>query len=794
MSAAEWFTPSQLADWQINKKGGDVRVELPALQRGAVWRPHQTELLWDSLLRGFPIGSLLLAPYHSSRGRRKARNQVDSDEEPTFHLLDGQQRWDSITIGFLDIWRGNAEKFQSVLWIDLDPPKSLTDGRQFVFRLITRSHPWGYNHQNPTQRLLAPQRRDAFIAFEEIARATGKWQDHFRPGVLTTSLAFPWDANAPVPVPFLIDAIRNEKEGNGVWERVDEALSSLAYWKVPGELPVRVAAQKTKTKRMLQEHSKHMDDIFHGMRDNLGLNATTFYHIPALIAQMDPPASSDKDGEIDKEDPLLTLFVRLNVAGTRPTDDELRFSMLKSVCPEVQLIAERLGRNLMSPAKLVTLLSRLILGRRAKELPGEPDLARFRRLVHKPDAECPDFMGSIRDYLGLDADGKVIESLDGQPEGRAGKLIEAANDLLGSGSWGLPAVSISNLATGSGSSPFFFLLLAWLDRLLEQNKLEHMLTALGAEERRLVAGALTTLAWFSDRPGDCLLKLWKRLGEYDASHGLEQFFSVGMMRECIFIEGRRALLPVLPPSCLQEAIRQTLTRAASFDAGEPGLWAQDWSRWRSLDLEVAADAWFSELKLPKEQRLPGATQGLPGRLWEMKELLHYAQREQIRSWFRDYDPASPDQLEDTDRPWDYDHIFPGSYGGVNGLPPLIKEWGVSIGNLRIWPFDANRALGDDYPAKKLEAPIRQEGRYGLTNGMQVRLASRVDEKDYWSMWRGTTPGGARPNWRRYLADPRNPDESVCRGVLVRALSARWVGLYFEWYTQLCVSKLFQPAS
>ena len=79
------------------------------------WRPHQTELLWDSLLRGFPIGSLLLAQYDQSRGRRNADNQDDSDREPNFHLIDGQQRWNSITLGFLDIWQRNNRKFQAAL-------------------------------------------------------------------------------------------------------------------------------------------------------------------------------------------------------------------------------------------------------------------------------------------------------------------------------------------------------------------------------------------------------------------------------------------------------------------------------------------------------------------------------------------------------------------------------------------------------------------------------------------------------------------------------------------------------
>ena len=35
------------------------RYLLPAIQREFVWRPHQIERLFDSLMRGYPIGSFL---------------------------------------------------------------------------------------------------------------------------------------------------------------------------------------------------------------------------------------------------------------------------------------------------------------------------------------------------------------------------------------------------------------------------------------------------------------------------------------------------------------------------------------------------------------------------------------------------------------------------------------------------------------------------------------------------------------------------------------------------------------
>ena len=60
-----------VAAWQIagiRPDNPDVRAALPALQRGAVWRAPQIEDLWDSVVRGFPVGAFLLAPYRQGKG------------------------------------------------------------------------------------------------------------------------------------------------------------------------------------------------------------------------------------------------------------------------------------------------------------------------------------------------------------------------------------------------------------------------------------------------------------------------------------------------------------------------------------------------------------------------------------------------------------------------------------------------------------------------------------------------------------------------------------------------------
>jgi hypothetical protein len=40
-----------------------IRASIPALQRGLVWTPQQNELPWDSILRGFPIGSVVVTKW-----------------------------------------------------------------------------------------------------------------------------------------------------------------------------------------------------------------------------------------------------------------------------------------------------------------------------------------------------------------------------------------------------------------------------------------------------------------------------------------------------------------------------------------------------------------------------------------------------------------------------------------------------------------------------------------------------------------------------------------------------------
>src|SRR5690554_2664551 len=80
------FTLQEIADWQLHYQRSNV--ELPSIQRGFIWKPKQVEDLWDSILRGYAIGSFLFT---------QSGNKL--------YLMDGQQRSTSIFLGHFNPYK-----------------------------------------------------------------------------------------------------------------------------------------------------------------------------------------------------------------------------------------------------------------------------------------------------------------------------------------------------------------------------------------------------------------------------------------------------------------------------------------------------------------------------------------------------------------------------------------------------------------------------------------------------------------------------------------------------------------
>ena len=129
------YTIREVGNWENSGE-----IEIPALQRGLVWAPDQVELLWDSILRGFPIGAFVVTKGTGIEDQSK-RN---GEQVARYFLLDGQQRYNAIRAGFTE-WCSSAN---SVLWIDLMPPVKTTSTRRYWIKVTTKAHPWGYGNDD----------------------------------------------------------------------------------------------------------------------------------------------------------------------------------------------------------------------------------------------------------------------------------------------------------------------------------------------------------------------------------------------------------------------------------------------------------------------------------------------------------------------------------------------------------------------------------------------------------------------------------------------------------------------
>ena len=648
---------AEIAAWQVydlldpafgvGLKPGCV-ARLPALQRGAVWKQGQVELLWDSIMRRFPIGALVLTPKLHGQ---KERLGIHSDQrwvqslQMTHHLLDGQQRANAIALGFYDPFHKKAileeDKEKAVLWLDI-ANQAADNQRRYLFRLTTLAHPWGFRADKDAGRIEASAMRTALVQYG--------WRDEngipIKAGRPTPREAWPYRATVPVPFAWLLQAAATTDSPQQFCSKLVERCQLTALpW----------CSQATSK---LQEPA-NLSQLFSALQHSLTRRLVAF-DVPDEVLSVPPRGGSETVQDIAC---VEHLFERLNSGGTVPNQEEMAYSMIKAYWPEVEEPIRQLERRRMSEARLFMLSARIAMGGDVALAPGHDELR--KRLPDAPTVEIVRRIAS-EDRMEGTRGRRIHDFFTAGSPTTLDSVARQITTWLESGTDGLPPILHSSIAN---RSPEVYLLLMWIARRWVAHKDE---TLDGSVQRPILA-LTSTLHWF--RPRDPMLAARLVAEELDQRSWGEPNLFLGVLSAIAGRDENQSGLHVPPtPDRLSEII------------GDPpehdklNVWAW-WRLGRNGQDETNDTRTILSVK-------------------DNRELLLYAQRKYSKTF--NFDPAHANS-DQHDRPWDYDHILPSSKvkGKWDPARPGLMEWINSIANLRAWPMEENRSDQATCPEEKL---------------------------------------------------------------------------------------------
>jgi hypothetical protein len=627
----ETFKVEEIASWSKDKK-----IILPNVQRGFVWKPHQIENLWDSLLRRYPIGAMIFS--------ENPNGKVD--------LLDGQQRASAICVGFdqltfsqikknkelshrlfIDIGWDNVSKSESNNSNEDDSENtSDSDNRKYLFRVITKSHPWGYKKDDNTKTVDSNKKREALKLFN--VPTTDYWE-------LNLMKCFPIDAEIAIPYVFFLES-KSVKE---VKEKIEKYLKSIKHEKI-GELTT---------------HIENISKIFKQTKVMLANQK-----IPALYLELDEDnekVTSNKnsqDSEVKSE--IENLFIRLNRGGTQLDGEELNYSILKSHIDDkmIQMI-EKSGADFIKPAKLVTLLYLLF---KHKDFKTEQSTDAIGLRI-KPR----DFQKFMKNQKELTEFSEFLKEVLNSKKYDSQTIIEYSKSLLIYDSEknpdGLPFTLVSKITNSATELLFILVFRIYND---EKSKYIGERFKLKSKEHRTMLGFLTLLLWF---------------GKPDKKKDYKHIFP--------------AIRPCLKLSTQVFWSSFTIQRLKKLEAIKTVPSIDDFDK-LNIDNASAFNKTFWDFIESKNPEYADS-------IWDNihnKDFLLYAQRDFVGSYYKDYKQF---YLDDTDTPYDWDHILPRNLLNQkklkSSLKGIIREiYSNSNGNYRAWPSTLNRKDQDNSPETK----------------------------------------------------------------------------------------------
>lgn len=675
------YTLKEIAQWQKEVSNLNTKISLPSLQRGFVWKPNQIEALWDSIFRGYPIGAIL----------------ISEDEDENRFLLDGQQRCTSIALGHFNPYYNNNGEFLSLkdykpsIWIDL-APKTKTEGQKFVFRCLTKSHPWGYQLKDNSVTLSMSNRRNALTFFKPL---TESYLD------LTSKDINPWDAYFPIPLVYILE------------------IETLNFEIFKNEL-----IQKTRTLKKIEtqhsnkgfvdytlletdEYEENIKNIFIGYCNYKNLS------IPEITVNAKVLKEDDSETD-DSQDP--SLFVRLNSAGTRISGEELIYSVYKAKFPKIKDLVENIGSSYIAPSKIISLFSRLIICEQSSYINYQKDISiqNFRKKIIESD-----FKEKLQAYIGV------------ENQSKAKKIIENALSILTKNEPDFPPILLKLLIVTNFD--LFFVLLTYINK--------RGFETLSEVEKNEISSNYVYILWFNKDAKKIASSLFDLLLSESENRTWANSIKI-LIKENLLVP---IVEPILLRKQLDEIVIKNQIQFYRFDIIEDkNLFFPEIKEQLLYDL-LNKDIFIENWRLLIEK------------IFRNKSMLLFAQKEYMNSKFKEFNQF--ENIEDTNRPWDWDHIYPDSWVyRKEGINQLVRSWVNCIGNFRALSYDDNRSENNHLsPMERFENDSKKEESFVKENDLQ-----------FWNQINSTF-GRLKEN---------EPEKTK---IFLSAVIHRMVNIYEEWF-------------
>lgn len=673
-----FFSLRQIAAWQVPgmEAETDSVAGIPSLQRGAVWKPYQIEMLWDSIFRGLPFGSLVLStPVDEQKFKHSPLNAKPAGNNESlikYFILDGQQRCNAIAWGFANQWKTDLISDDQILWLDMcgECPRDKT--RKFLFRLTTKAHPWGFEADNQSGLLSESKRRKALEEYHESAVN----DLHKRP---QPKEMMPKDAVVPVPLAILIEHFEECCEID-----LDKLIHKLQTY--PDALLHRVAERIRKNREKIESH---LSELKTGLDQALNTKVYAIHTPTKLIEDIEQ------------------IFQRLNRQGTPLDNEELNYSMIKTYWPEVESVISGLAKKIVPDSRMINLAIRVALTQKEgtqTKLHGDLSVDQVREIFRdRSEANANNEKHSERRE-------KIQDYID--------KYLPVAIDWIDthflydeSRKYGIPPYLRSSIAWNSRE---VFGWLMWLSSVIQHPT---------EEQTKKILGIALSIHWFGIDRGRAVDKLFQKILEKGPEIDLENL----RLSDLYDDDGQKGAYVALPLA--PKEFEETFQLTASIGASQLAQWV---SFWHGVVVNNSDGNKRTEPEIEERKRKYWE---FLSRLKGQRELLVYVQREYISQKFSEFDPSNRLMWDGYNRPWDYDHILPqnkmdGRGGNAGQFHRACKEWMLSLGNLVAVDFVFNRQAQDTQSAEQKYGGKHGAELHACLNQMEAFVLDLNDTNDF----------------------------------------------------------------